>query len=247
MGIVGIYAIASKKSGRIYFGSSVNIKSRWVRHLWELKNGVHSNVHLQRVYDKYGKSDLNFAIIQKVEDVNKLASAEQSWVDVYLSTGAKVCVLNQTLKINFSGLYERKQGVYTEERKMVHSKMMMGNKFALGKSHPQTEEVKLRISNSLKGVPFTEERKKNISNALLKRSYSEEAITKRKKLIEYRSNQKIVNFKKPTKTKLNEDDVREIRRLYNSGVFTSELSNKFGVNKASIGKVVNWVTWKHVK
>jgi len=47
--------------------------------------------------------------------------------------------------------------------------------------------------------------------------------------------------------KLTEDDVREIRRLYATGEFTHrELAVRFGVNNATICRIVLRKNWKHV-
>lgn len=47
---------------------------------------------------------------------------------------------------------------------------------------------------------------------------------------------------------LNEDDVREIRRLYSKKLATQEeLGRRYGVSHASIGAVVRYETWKDVK
>jgi len=48
-------------------------------------------------------------------------------------------------------------------------------------------------------------------------------------------------------SRLTEDDVREIRRLYATGEFTQrELALRFGVNNATICRIVLRKTWKHI-
>jgi len=65
MKISGIYQIQSKiKPGRIYIGSAVNIQHRWDRHISDLKLNKHHSVKLQRHYNKYGKKDLVFIILE---------------------------------------------------------------------------------------------------------------------------------------------------------------------------------------
>jgi hypothetical protein len=50
------------------------------------------------------------------------------------------------------------------------------------------------------------------------------------------------------KSKLNEDDVREIRRLYATGMVSqTKLAKQFGVNQANIGFIVRKEIWKHVE
>ena len=48
--------------------------------------------------------------------------------------------------------------------------------------------------------------------------------------------------------KLNESDVRRIRRLYKTGKYSQEaLARIYGMNQTGIGFVIRRVTWKHVK
>lgn len=46
---------------------------------------------------------------------------------------------------------------------------------------------------------------------------------------------------------LTPDNVREIRRLYATGLFTQEqLGNEFGVTGSAIGQAVRYVTYRYV-
>lgn len=49
------------------------------------------------------------------------------------------------------------------------------------------------------------------------------------------------------KSKLNEEQVKEIRELHNSGHTTTQLSKNFGVARSVIYSLVNNLTWKHIK
>jgi group I intron endonuclease len=68
MKIKGIYKICNKINGKYYIGSSINIKdspnSRWSRHVADLNKNRHHNDHLQRAWNKYGKDNFEFSIIQ---------------------------------------------------------------------------------------------------------------------------------------------------------------------------------------
>lgn len=46
--------------------------------------------------------------------------------------------------------------------------------------------------------------------------------------------------------KLNDDKVREIRRLHSTGIDYLTLSNRYGVDQSVIGRVVTRKAWKHV-
>jgi group I intron endonuclease len=61
----GIYKIINKKTNDFYIGSSKNIDKRIKRHFNDLLNNKHNNIHLQRVYNKYGKDIFIVEIIEK--------------------------------------------------------------------------------------------------------------------------------------------------------------------------------------
>ncbi len=63
----GIYSITSKVNGKRYIGSSVTINTRWRDHKQALKDNKHHSDHLQKHYNKYGKDDLLFAVVEVVE------------------------------------------------------------------------------------------------------------------------------------------------------------------------------------
>jgi group I intron endonuclease len=60
----GVYKITCRVNGRIYIGSSVNIKIRWRNHRYELGCGKHFNRHLQRAWSKYGSDSFEFSILE---------------------------------------------------------------------------------------------------------------------------------------------------------------------------------------
>ena len=60
---IGIYLIRNKINNKVYVGQSVNIKARWSNHKRELEKGIHSNDHLQKSYNKYGKINFEFKVI----------------------------------------------------------------------------------------------------------------------------------------------------------------------------------------
>lgn len=58
----GVYKITNILNNKIYIGSSINIKSRWSKHISDLDRNKHPNKHLQHSYNKYGKNKFIFSI-----------------------------------------------------------------------------------------------------------------------------------------------------------------------------------------
>jgi group I intron endonuclease len=77
----GIYSINNLINGKCYVGSAVNIKVRWNTHKHTLKFNCHKNKHLQSAWNKYGKDNFEYKILELVSDLEKLISREQYWID----------------------------------------------------------------------------------------------------------------------------------------------------------------------
>lgn len=62
----GIYQIQSRISDKIYIGSASNLRSRKYNHFKKLRDKNHENCLLQNHYNKYGKNDLIFGVIESI-------------------------------------------------------------------------------------------------------------------------------------------------------------------------------------
>jgi group I intron endonuclease len=60
----GVYTITSRKTSKVYVGSSVGTATRWRVHQRDLRMGGHTNLHLQRHVDKHGLEDLVFEVVR---------------------------------------------------------------------------------------------------------------------------------------------------------------------------------------
>jgi len=83
--IQGVYLIRNKVNNKVYIGSSINIKRRWRDHIYELSRNRHNNIHLQNAWNKYGKDNFEFVILEEVEDKSILRDREQYWLNKYQS------------------------------------------------------------------------------------------------------------------------------------------------------------------
>ena len=61
----GIYKITNTVNGKFYVGSSKNIKWRWYCHRHYLENNKHDNPKLQHSWNKHGKSNFTFEVIEE--------------------------------------------------------------------------------------------------------------------------------------------------------------------------------------
>jgi hypothetical protein len=73
-----VYRIKSNISWRCYYGSSVNMNYRILKHIYSLNKNKHKNIYLQRHFNKYWLSDLIFDVLYIWED---FIEKEQIYID----------------------------------------------------------------------------------------------------------------------------------------------------------------------
>ncbi len=76
----GIYKITNLVNSKIYVGSSINIYNRRHTHTTKLNKNIHSSRHLQSSYNKYGRHNFLFEVIEYCSK-EVLTEREQYWID----------------------------------------------------------------------------------------------------------------------------------------------------------------------
>ena len=84
----GIYIIKNTINDKVYIGSAVCLKQRFIGHKNQFKKQAHS-VRFQNFVNKYGFNTLIFEVIEYVNDKGKLIEREQYWIDYYESWKSK--------------------------------------------------------------------------------------------------------------------------------------------------------------
>lgn len=79
--VSGVYAIINRINGKRYYGSAMNLRRRKNIHWHLLQNGRHTNVHLQRAWNKHGESSFQFVVVEFVSPALLLA-VEQNYLDL---------------------------------------------------------------------------------------------------------------------------------------------------------------------
>ncbi len=148
--ICGVYFIFCPLNGKIYVGSSKNIKNRIYDHMKKLRGNYHFNQYLQHTYNKYGKNSLQFMVLEECE------SREQMFVkeNYYLS------LLDKEFRLNLAAVIPN--GEISLERRKQLSESQKGRK-----SGPLSEEHKRKVSEGLKGRKHPPGTAEKISKALL--------------------------------------------------------------------------------
>ena len=80
--LCGVYCIENIQNNKKYIGISRNIKRRWVEHRCELNNNTHVNQYLQSSWNKYGKTNFKFYIVELCEE-EELSDKECYYIKLY--------------------------------------------------------------------------------------------------------------------------------------------------------------------
>ncbi len=84
MRLCGIYIIKNITTNKVYVGQSVNIKTRFYIHKYELINNKHPNYHLQLAFTRDGERNFIFSILEICEK-NNLDEKEIYYISLYNS------------------------------------------------------------------------------------------------------------------------------------------------------------------
>lgn len=172
--ISGIYCIENITTNKKYIGQAVDINDRWKKHIRGLNNGYHDNDYLQNAWNKYGKDDFKFYVLEYCKE-EELDEKEIYYIELYNA-------MNREYGYNLKSGGQNGGSRYSDEsrKKMSNShKELCKNKENIeklrqnalniwsneeykqsrsGENHPMygkhlSEEVRKKISNANKGKP----------------------------------------------------------------------------------------------
>lgn len=225
--MIGIYKITSP-SGKIYVGQSTNIEKRFTDYK---KLNCKYQVKIYRSILKYGFENHIFEIICEC-DVLNLNEKEQFYQELFYCIGKnglnckittskdKTGYLSEETKLKIKNkALGRNVSKETKEKMSLSHKGKVG--VMLGKKHP--EEVKIKISNSLKGkkrpfanVEFTKsvEWKEKISKIL----------TGKKRSLETRQKMslKLIGNNRGANKKMSEFEKNNLKKLFSKIILNTE-------------------------
>lgn len=91
-----VYALMFNPTGKLYIGSSVDVRKRYKQHISKLRNGQHESKELQSDYGEYGE-DFSIYILEEIKqgrtrvywgtrEISKVRSREYEWMKRYKTT-----------------------------------------------------------------------------------------------------------------------------------------------------------------
>lgn len=223
-----IYQIRNLINNKVYVGSTNYFPTRRSRHFKQLEYNKHHNQHLQHSFNKYGKENFIFEILEYVEDVDNLAEREQYWMD-------KLNVRNDEKGYNIYPYARSSHGKeVSEETKKKLSKAHKGKKLS--------EETKRKIGEYNKG------KKAGSKHPLYGKHRTDE---EKKKISKATTGKKNHNYGKRGEqspaSKLEDSKVIEIKNVLNEGKLSQrQIAKLFKIGVATVSYINTGVTWSHI-
>jgi len=160
----GIYQITCTETGKIYIGSTSNLRQRHYVHFWSLRSGKHDNKYLQNAFNKYGEDVFVFEVIELVMPWS-LMDREQYWLDT-LKPYDRSVGFNIGIKAN-SGAAGR---IPSDETRMKLSQANSGK--------VRSEQARQNMSNGRKGLIRSKEHQDKLNEARKRYIVSDETRSK---------------------------------------------------------------------
>jgi group I intron endonuclease len=173
--------IVNNLNAHKYIGSAIHFAQRKSEHFRDLDIKNHHSIPLQRAYDKYGKHNLEFRIIEIIEDINQLIPIEQWYLDNWKPEYNVCPTAGGALGRKHSEETKRKISASNKGKKWTQEQR---EKIRLTRLNPSLEEKLRRIENGKRlaksriGCHHSEESKRKISKSNIGKKCSLEAIEK---------------------------------------------------------------------
>jgi group I intron endonuclease len=213
----GIYSITCGETGKFYIGSSVNIRERIGQHIYRLKKNTHSNPILQAIWND-DPLRLVFDCVEMIESKEK-----------------SVILQAEQRHLDKAG---------------VGSNRMCMNVLITANSHlglKRSEETKRKLREANLGKKLSPEHIEKLRLAKIGKKQSPEHIRKRT------GNQKGRKINRPkgiiraSQRALSADQVRELRRLRESGLSWCKLAEAFNMSSGAVKRAATRVTYQDIE
>jgi group I intron endonuclease len=243
MNKIGIYQIVNKINQKKYIGSSIRLLGRKKRHFSELNCNIHHSQALQRAYNKYGKDNFNFFILEYCED-EKLLEREQYYLD-NLKPEYNICKIAG----NCLGIKQSKESIDKRNISLQKYWEVEGLKRPYSKQNKtKKKELNFQIKEqqNVRNLKIVKDLKSGIRQDVIAKKYnlSPSVITQLKK-----KNNIVTEISKGNNngfSKLTEEQVKEIKYLLKDKVKQQIIADKYNVKLRTIKAIQSGQNWNHI-
>lgn len=235
----GIYKIVNTTNGKVYVGSTKNLRVRCRSHFGLLGRGMHYCKHLQADWNKHGSDAFKFCVIELVQDQRLLVSVEQQYLDEYQSAKPafgynKSSVAGSTLGIPCSEEKKKKIGAANSGRKLTAEHI---EKISLGLTGKRpSEETLKKLSDASKKKMLRPDFRERIRNMGLNNKGKVLSDEHKAKISSGLLNSKGNKDLARSRRRFTNAQIREMARLRRSGKTYKEIADVFNAHFMSIFK-----------
>lgn len=216
-----IYKITNNVNGKIYIGQTQNLERRWKAHIRISRTPNSKNFYLlHKAISKYGKENFIFKELESYQNYNDVLIAEINWISYYT---CNVSQYGYNLTAGGEGHTGHKHSLETKEKLRQKA---IGRKAAQSTKDLMSEH-RTGSNNSMFGKSHTETSKKKMGDS--------------KKIL------KLTQGERNGKSKLTEQQVREIKLLLKEGKLQQkEIAIIYNVWASTIQKIASGKNWAYI-
>lgn len=156
----GVYKITNLVTGMFYVGSAKCFQVRASQHLTKLRQNKHSNKHLQHAFNKHGKDEFLFEVVEVViGDKGERFVVEQQWIDQFIKNG----VWDQTY--NFKKKAEQKERECYSRTPEETKKILSAKSKAMWKDLATRKKILKRKNEAVKTPEYKKALKEGLEKA----------------------------------------------------------------------------------
>lgn len=241
----GIYQIVNRTNGKRYIGSSVRLLGRKKRHFSELDCNMHHSQALQRAWNKYGKENFDFLILEYCEP-DKLIEREQYYIDTLLPEYNICKVAGNCLGVKNSAETKSKRVAALKKYWDIEGLNRPTSK--QNKQKKKDANTLIRQEKELRNQQIIEDIKSGIRQDVIADKYnlSPSVITQLKKKSGIIIDIGIRRGGNNNFSKLDEKQVREIKQLLQDRVRQREIADLYNVTVRTIKAIKSGQNWAHI-
>lgn len=245
----GIYKITCIPTGKIYIGSSVNVRDRRTSHFGSLRQNKHANLHLQRAWNKYGESAFTFEVLELVLPIS-LTAREQYWLNklkpfnrrgfnILPIAGSPSGYKHTPEAIDKIRASNSRRKLSTESIEKIRQ-ANTGKKYLPGRAKSPEHREKLRQARL--GTKLSPETREKVRQAGIGRYRSPEAIEKQRQSVlgRKKSPEAIEKYRKiaQERWKLSPAEIESIQIDHDSGMTYRQIIKKYGIGGTRLAKIL---------
>lgn len=231
--ICGIYKITNNQNQKVYIGKSNNIGRRISEHLSQYEQKRTPNKPLYLAFNKYGQENFSFEVLEECS-AEELNEKEKYWIEKYDSTNPKK---GYNILLGGDGMNANEN--HPNHKLSREDVIDIRTRYA---NHERAKEVEALYKDKIGHSGFTKVWRGYTWCDVMPEVYTPE----NKEFHKHNTGQK---GSANGRAKLNEEQVREIRRRRDNGEKQSDVYEDYRfttISKTSFAEVWNNVKWKDV-